>query len=56
MSGKELRKIQGLVGEHSFVVLLSKKYANNMGLSKCEWVTITDEHDEMLIRNGMITN
>ena len=50
METKEIRKVQGLVGEHSFTIVLPKKYANNMGLSKGDWVSITQDHDALIIR------
>ena len=47
---KEHRKVQGLVGEHSFTIVLPKKYANNMKLGKGDWVTITEEAGAIVIR------
>jgi len=49
---KEIRKIQGLVGEHSFTVVLPKKYATNIGISKGDYVVITEERDAIVIRKA----
>jgi hypothetical protein len=49
---KEIRKIQGLVGEHSFTVVLPKKYATNIGISKGDYVAITEEEDAIVIRKA----
>jgi len=47
---KEIRKIQGLVGEHSFTVVLPKRYATNIGISKGDYVVITEEQGAIVIR------
>jgi len=47
---KEIRKIQGLVGEHSFTVVLPKRYATNIGIPKGDYVVITEEQGAIVIR------
>jgi hypothetical protein len=47
---KEMRKIQGLVGEHSFTVVFPKRYANDMGIMKGDWVSITKQDGAIIIR------
>ncbi len=50
MEEREIRKIQGLVGEHSFTVVLPKKYATRIGICKGDFVTITEEQGAIIIR------
>jgi len=49
---KEIRKVQGFVGEHSFTVVLPKKYAIKMGISKGDYVTICEQDDALIIKKG----
>jgi antitoxin component of MazEF toxin-antitoxin module len=49
---KEIRRIQGLVGEYSFTVVLPKKYATNIGISKGDYVEITENQDAIVIRKA----
>jgi hypothetical protein len=37
----EFRKVQGLVGESSFSIVLPKSYAVNLGISKGEFLKVT---------------
>jgi bifunctional DNA-binding transcriptional regulator/antitoxin component of YhaV-PrlF toxin-antitoxin module len=46
----EKRRIQGLVGESSFTVVLPKKYAMKLGISKGDYVTISEYEDALIIR------
>jgi phosphate uptake regulator len=46
----EKRRIQGLVGDSSFTVVLPKRYATKLGISKGDYVTISEEHDALIIK------
>ena len=41
------------MGEHSFTIVLPKKYANNMGISKGNSVSITQNQDALIIQEGI---
>lgn len=44
----EFRKVQGLVGESSFSIVLPKSYALNLGISKGEFLKVSC-HDSKII-------
>jgi bifunctional DNA-binding transcriptional regulator/antitoxin component of YhaV-PrlF toxin-antitoxin module len=44
----EYRKIQGLIGETSFSVILPKKYAIDLGINKGDFVRV-HQKDNMII-------
>jgi hypothetical protein len=44
----EYRKVQGVLGESSFSLVLPKSYAVNLGISKGEFLTVTC-HDKKII-------
>jgi phosphate uptake regulator len=48
----EKRRVQGLVGDASFTVVLPKKYAIKLGICKGDYVTISEDHDAIIIRKG----
>ncbi len=48
----EKRRIQGLVGDASFTVVLPKKYAVRLGISKGDYVTISEQEDALIIKKG----
>lgn len=45
----EFRKIQGLIGETSFSIILPKQFAINLGLSKGEFVKVYQCEDSIII-------
>lgn len=45
----EFRKVQGLVGESSFSIVLPKSYALHLGISKGEFLKVTCEDQRILI-------
>ena len=46
------RKIQGLVGEKSFSIVLPKSYAINLGISKGDFVKVTLESNKIIIEKA----
>jgi hypothetical protein len=45
----EYRKIQGLIGESSFSIILPKKYAIDIGLEKGGFVKVMQEGQKIII-------
>jgi hypothetical protein len=45
----EYRKVQGLVGEQSFSIVLPKQYAINLGIGKGDFVKVHQEDDKIVI-------
>jgi bifunctional DNA-binding transcriptional regulator/antitoxin component of YhaV-PrlF toxin-antitoxin module len=52
MPDKEIRKVRGLVGEHSFTIVLPKKYAHKLSIGKGDFVTITEEEGAIIVRKS----
>ena len=50
----EYRKIQGLVGDQSFCVVLPKKYALDLGISKGDFVKVIQAGNRDHNREGHI--
>jgi hypothetical protein len=48
----EFRKVQGLVGESSFSIVLPKSYALNLGISKGEFLKVTLENNKIVIEKA----
>ena len=46
------RRIQGLVGEKSFCMVLPKSYAINLGIGKGDFVRVTQEGDKIIIERA----
>ena len=46
---KEFRKIQGLVGEKSFSVVLPKHFATKLGIGKGDFVKVSQENNQIII-------
>ena len=44
----EIRKVQGLVGEQSFSIVLPKQYATALQIGKGDFVKVT-QHDNKII-------
>jgi antitoxin component of MazEF toxin-antitoxin module len=49
---KQYRKIQGILGDHSFSVVLPKHYAQSIGISKGEYVKVILEGDRIVIQKA----
>lgn len=48
----EYRKIQGLMGETSFSVILPKQYALDLGIMKGDFVKVKKEQDKIIIEKA----
>ena len=48
----EYRKIQGLVGDESFSVVLPKSYAVRLGIAKGDWVKVREEENKIIIEKA----
>ena len=46
------RRIQGLVGEKSFSLVLPKIYAINLGIGKGDFVKVTQELNKIIIEKA----
>ena len=52
MEYHEFRKVQGLVGNQSFSVVLPKRYAVNLGIAKGDFVKILEEPGRIVIEKA----
>ena len=52
MPGYEYRKIQGLIGETSFSVVLPKSYAIHLGIGKGDFVKVRQEENRIIIEKA----
>jgi len=52
MNSIEYRKVQGLIGETSFSVILPKEYALNIGLAKGDFVKVRHEQNRIIIEKA----
>lgn len=48
----EYRKVQGLVGDQSFSIVLPKSYAIELGIGKGDFVKVSQEHDRIIIQKA----
>jgi hypothetical protein len=48
----EYRKVQGLVGEQSFSIVLPKQYAINLGIGKGDFVKVHQEPNKIVIEKA----
>ena len=48
----QYRRIQGLVGEKSFCMVLPKSYAINLGIGKGDFVKVTQEFNKIVIEKA----
>jgi antitoxin component of MazEF toxin-antitoxin module len=48
----EYRKVQGLVGEQSFAVVLPKSYAVNLGIGKGDFVKVRQEEEKIILEKA----
>jgi phosphate uptake regulator len=51
-SNFEYRKIQGLIGESSFSVILPKEYAISLGIGKGDFVKVRQEENRIVIEKA----
>jgi len=49
----EYRKVQGIVGEQSFSIVLPKQYAVNLGIGKGNFVRVHQEGDRIVIEKAL---
>jgi len=49
----EYRKVQGIVGEQSFSVVLPKKYAVDLGIGKGDFVRVHQKDGKLIIEKVM---
>ncbi len=49
---KEYRKVQGLVGESSFSIVLSKSFANALGIGKGDFVKVYTSDDKIVVEKA----
>ena len=49
MNISEYRKVQGLVGEQSFSIVLPKQYAVNLGIGKGDFVKVSQEENKIIV-------
>jgi antitoxin component of MazEF toxin-antitoxin module len=52
MDTYEIRKVQGLLGEQSFSVILPKIYATNIGIRKGDFVKVHQEGAKIVIEKA----
>jgi hypothetical protein len=48
----EVRKVQGLVGEHSFSIVLPKQYATNLQIGKGDFVKVTQQDNKIIVEKA----
>jgi hypothetical protein len=46
------RKVQGIVGENSFSIILPKHYAINLGIRKGDYVKVVQEGKRLVIEKA----
>jgi phosphate uptake regulator len=51
-SNHEIRKVQGLVGESSFSIILPKIYAINLGIGKGDYVKVSQDEKKIIIEKA----
>jgi hypothetical protein len=52
MNISEYRKVQGLVGEQSFSIILPKQYAVNLGIGKGDFVKVSQEENKIIVEKA----
>jgi AbrB family looped-hinge helix DNA binding protein len=43
------RKVQGIVGEYSFSIVLPKSFANDLGIGKGDYVRLSQDDGKIII-------
>lgn len=51
-SNQQFRKIQGLIDESSFSVILPKIFATNLGIKKGEYVKVYQDDQKIIIEKA----
>jgi len=51
-NSKEYRKVQGLVGESSFSIVLPKSFANALGIGKGDFVEVYTENEKIVVEKA----
>ncbi len=49
---KEYRKVQGLVGESSFSIVLPKSFANALGIGKGDFVKVYTDDGKIVVEKA----
>ncbi len=49
---KEYRKVQGLVGETSFSIVLPKSFANALGIGKGDFVKVYTNESKIIVEKA----
>lgn len=52
VSNKQYRKIQGILGDQSFSIVLPKSYAQSLGITKGEYVKVTLEGNRIVVEKA----
>jgi hypothetical protein len=50
----QVRKVQGLVGEQSFSIVLPKHYATNLHIGKGDYVKVTQQDNKIVVEKAQI--
>jgi len=53
LKNPQYRKVQGLVGESSFSIVLPKSYATNLGISKGEFVKVYCVDNKLIVEKAI---
>ena len=48
----EVRKVQGLVGEQSFSIVLPKQYATALNIGKGDFVKVTRQDNKIIVEKA----
>ena len=43
------RKVQGIVGEYSFSIVLPKSFANDLGIGKGDYVKVSQDDGKIIV-------
>jgi hypothetical protein len=49
----EYRKVQGLIGETSFSIILPKQYAVSLGIGKGDFVKVSQDNGKIILEKAM---
>ena len=49
---KEYRKVQGLVGESSFSIVLPKSFAIDLGIGKGDFASVYTEEEKIIVEKA----
>ena len=48
----QYRKVQGIMGEHSFSFVIPKNYATQIGIGKGDFVKVILEKDQLIVKKA----